>query len=78
MNDTLKIDTDIPIPSRKERKGTYKETLKKMKIGYSVFLETKNKASASLITAKRVGKKAISREVEEDGVQGFRVWLVES
>jgi len=76
MNDTLKIDIGIPIPPRKERKGTYKEIIKKMKVGDSVLLETKNKASAFLITAKRVGKKAISREVEEDGVHGFRVWLV--
>lgn len=76
----IKIDKDIPIPTRPRKNGEFTETLALLEVGDSFFCTVKHNGVPGRITgAKRYGRvpnghKFVTRAVTENGVQGVRVW----
>ena len=68
---TIKIDQNVPIPARENRKYPFKQ----MEIGESFFVP--GKISSDLSTAIYRPKKFTFRTTIESGVKGVRVWRIE-
>lgn len=72
---TLQIDKGIPLPLSSHNKG-YTATMKKMKVGDSVFLPTIHQAVYSLAKRmKQSGCFSCRLEVQAS-IKGVRVWRI--
>ena len=78
--ETIRIDSDISLPSPKGGAGVVKYPFRQLEVGQSFFVPGKTQAdlSGSIGAARRaMGRKFATRRVTEDGVTGTRVWRLE-
>ena len=69
----LKIENNVPIPTRAGNSTALTETLTKIAVGDSVFVQDANQVSVAgcaLYAGRKTGRKFTYRTVEG----GFRVW----
>jgi len=82
MNNTIKIEGGIPIPSKGAGAGARwpnRPIFSGMEVGDSVFFAGRSTASVSSTasyTAKTLGYRFTCRAVTENGVKGARIWRV--
>lgn len=74
------IESDVPIPAVRSSGRTTRYPFRTLKINESFFTDNLDEVPrlqrAAAAYAKRAGIKLLTRRVEEDGVQGLRVWRI--
>ena len=77
----IDIQKDIPIPTARRTRGSCRYPFRSMEVGDSFFVayDGKKQQQSAMYSAipdevRRAGAKFCTRCVEENGVQGVRVW----
>lgn len=75
--------TDVPIPPPAQRIPRHPQVkaLRDMPVGASIFVEMSPDEVRTLIATARYGRSTIrfrQRKLQENGVNGYRIWKVES
>lgn len=76
----MKIDDDIPMPDATPRRSQFQDVVDQLKIGQSFFIATDRVDSVRVLVLKcghRAGIVCATRQWEQEGETGIRVWRVE-
>lgn len=75
-----KIDDDIPMPELVARRSHFQDVVDQLRIGQSFFVATDKVDSVRVLVlkcARRAGVVCATRQWEQEGETGIRVWRVE-
>jgi hypothetical protein len=79
MNAISPIETGIPLPKARARRGHYKDTIEQMQPGQSILIKgsSHNIRKAAYDAAERYGWRFTARTVQVDGQKACRIWRLE-
>lgn len=75
-----KIDDDIPMPEAGTRCSQFQDVVDQLRVGQSFFIATDKVESVRVLVLKcahRAGIVCATRQWEQEGETGIRVWRVE-